>query len=504
MGSLLLMTGCMNATRSTGRAELAQDVAVQAQSDLREKIESFIEYFQSTLEEAAANIERSSPAKEHRKAAALWRVRMIEECRATANQDDAREVLVDVWTLCDRMHEYLTTGEGKSIFGASQPVAVACSESINAALEPIVQQFVPEASLASMREKIRAYGHANPIRGQFSVAPTERLSDTPEMEKGLGELFALPLAPLTALGAIGKTPESVRDVSKSVYRFSDVLEDLPASARWQLQLLAMNLEESPTVTTSVESVKKVSESSEEIAHGTTRFVQVVDEMPQKVRKEAEVLLKSVDESQPRIQTTLEQAQKTAATVRETVAGVDSTVVDVRESAVALEQAANAVTVTAREILKFIPSDMKDESGQLVGNDAGGQETAITPNRVASVADVHDADEPGSTDRDKSFSFQAVTESANSLGETTDKLRQLLGDVRTMLDDGSLSKETAALDTQMRGTVDFSALRLEGVVDHAAKRLAQLLVMTFVLGVIYRLAASRFTRSRTYFGDELGK
>jgi uncharacterized protein YoxC len=257
-----------------------------------------------------------------------------------------------------------------------------------------------------------------------------------------------------------------------------------------------------------------------VADNSTRFVQVIDDMPQKVRNEAEALLKTVDESQPQVQTTLKEAQKTATTVqgasqdiRETVAGVDRTVSNVRESAVALQQAADAVTVTAKEILKFIPSTMKDETGQLIGTPPGDRGARPTPSSAASTGKTDTsvafpaapAGEPvgspvaGSNSPvpigDTGFSFQAVTESANSLGAATEKLQQLLGELRAFLEGGSLSTQTSAVEDHMRGAVDFSAGQLRGVVDHAAKRSAQLLLLAFVLVIVYQVAVTRFIRPR---------
>jgi len=516
---LLLMPGCQ-APQPTGRPEVDQKLVVPDPSELRERLDDFVQFFQATIESTAADIERKSPAKEHRKAAALWRVRMIEECRAIVDQDDSREVFVDLWTLCQRMHDYFTAGDGRAIFGPSQSLAVAASEKINESIEGLVQQFVAKNSLAKLRETVASYSRAHPIRGEFVVAPAERLSDNPEIEKGIGELVALPFAPLKALGAIGRTPESVRDVSKSVYRFSEVLEDLPASARWQLQLLGMNLDESATVSTTVGSFRKLCDSSAQVADNSSRFVQTIDDMPAKVRKETEVLLKTVDESHPHVQTTLNEAQKTATAVqeasqdiRQTVAGVERTVGDVRESAAALEQAANAVTVTAKEILKFVPSTMKDETGQIIGKQAGRPPAASVANLAAYPETMEFAPAPPATTpgepavsvaaasnvrlpaKDTAFSFQAVTESATSLGATTEKLRGLLGDLRSFLDEGSLSSATGSLDGQVRGTVDFSAARLQAVVDHAAKRGLQLLLLAFFLLVVYQLGVARFTRPR---------
>ena len=97
--------------------------------------------------------------------------------------------------------------------------------------------------------------------------------------------------------------------------------------------------------------------------------------------------------------------------------------------------------------------------------------------------------------DTSFSFQAVTKSANSLGATAEKLRELLGELRTFVEGGSISTKTGSIDSHMRGTIDSATVQLRGVVDHAAKRLAQLLLLAFVLVIVYQVGVIRFLRSQ---------
>ena len=93
-------------------------------------------------------------------------------------------------------------------------------------------------------------------------------------------------------------------------------------------------------------------------------------------------------------------------------------------------------------------------------------------------------QPGKPTKDTRFSFQAITESANALGETTGTLQSLLGDVRELLDSQSISQETDAV-----------ALAAGGIVDRAAKRIAQLLLLLFVLLLVYGVIRGKLLRSR---------
>ena len=102
-----------------------------------------------------------------------------------------------------------------------------------------------------------------------------------------------------------------------------------------------------------------------MADSTVEFSKTMQGMPGEVRKEAEGFLERMDASQPELRTTFGEAQKTITLissashdVKDVMLKVDRTVSDVEEASAALESAANAVTITAKEILKFIPASKK--------------------------------------------------------------------------------------------------------------------------------------------------
>jgi hypothetical protein len=226
-----------------------------------------------------------------------------------------------------------------------------------------------------------------------------------------------------------------------------------------------------------------------------------------VRAEAEGLLERVDKSQPELQTTLGQAQKTAEAigktsrdVRDTSSQVSQTVASVKEASAALEKAADAVTITAKEVLKFIPASMKDETGQIVGKKAAeaekddGSKSEVSSKPAGSQAaerdDLAEDAGGGKGKKDTSFSFQAVTESAVALGNTMEKAHRLLADVQVFVDSDSIPKQASVLDAQFGKRVDLTRMEAQNLVDHAAKRGAQLLVLLFVLLVVYRVVSTR--------------
>lgn len=518
-----LFCGC--AARPASGPQLASQAIVLSEdsTELDEQISSFVDTFESAVEHLAMELERKAATPEERRSAILLRVRLTAECRDAAGQPDPKESLLDLWTLSQSTFDFLANGEGKSLFGERQPMAVAAARAILDDIEILARRCIDEASYEHARQAVLAYANKRPMQSGFSKRPARDLSDEPQGE-ALQRIISLPLAPLTALAGVGRAPDSIRSVSHSVDRFTDVAEDFPANVRWQSQLLAMNLGESPQVAGTVASVQRFADSSAALAASSTEFVRVAEEMPRNLRSEAECLLERFDASQPGLQTTLGEATRTVESVSEaserirgSAAEVALTVDQVRDASESLEKAAIAVKQTAGEILKFIPSTMKDENGQVIGRTIGADTrpaavgTEVRPfsvgdevrfvahgvnaagvganQAVASAATtaMHDARIAtaetatlSAGGEDKSFSFQAVGHSAQALGETADKLRELLTDFRGLLDGGTLSREAGALDLQLRNATDTTGLKLRELIDHAAKRAAQLLCLLFAL------------------------
>ena len=220
-------------------------------------------------------------------------------------------------------------------------------------------------------------------------------------------------------------------------------------------------------------------------------------MPRNVREETELLLDRIDKSHPAIHKTVVETKETAAlaeaatkNVQGAVAELRQTLPEVQEASSALEKCAESVTTTVREIQKFVPALREDASGAGSPADADAAPAAeVSPPAVASGEPV--ADETKPTEKRPPFSFQAITQSAEALGDTSGKLQLLLGDVRDLIDSQSLSTEVGALDNQYRGAVEAAGVRIEGVVDHVFKRAVQLFAVFFVLVVAYRLISRRY-------------
>ena len=259
MSAILLLsagcfTGCAGTSQSTRPTIL--DEHLQASEELQQRLRELVDDMQASVEQAASEIERQTSVKEQRRTAARWRIHAVAAARATLDEADPRESLLDLWAFSWRMQNHFTTGEGRNVFGEYQELAVDTSKhAVDAveqmAREPLGDEFEPA------RERVMTYANEHPLGTEYSGEPLEKFSDHEENQTLLKQIVEIPLSPFAAMSGVGKTPGSVRDVSRSIDGFTEVVEDLPADARWQMQLLVMNLEETETIVDMRKAVTQV-------------------------------------------------------------------------------------------------------------------------------------------------------------------------------------------------------------------------------------------------------
>ncbi len=442
-----------------------QNAAILEQLD--KKIREFVSNSDITFEQFFMELEQKTSTQAQRRAVTLWRVRMTSQRQAALDLGAPLKTLADLWTQNQQIVNYLETGDGRILFGTLQEQALKKAQGTLVEFERIPRAVLPEAEFVAIQKEVRAHAQAYPITGEF-VFPSERTPEDPALMSVANRIIDVPLTPFYALNGIGKAPETVRDISSSVDRFRDVVEEFPSNSRWQLKLLATEIEGTPAVTDTVASVKEVAASS-------TKFTTAFEAMPTKLRMEAEQLLRDINASQPEWRRTLadtqamvELARSANRDLQETMTAGQKTVADVRAAADALEKAANAVTTTAKEIQKFIPSTMKDENGQITGKSES--ESA-----------------PGGKDKE-GFSFQAVTASAEALDRAVQDLQRLLADAANPV--GGL----AAVDGCVERRVETTTKHLQEVVDHIFFRCLLLLSAVFILLALYRMLSYRWLKN----------
>jgi len=341
------------------------------------------------------------------------------------DQEDSVIAFIETWALCSRFRAYLEEGEGASLYGDGQKIAVSYARLIEAEIEQIGRAFLKDDVFETTRKNINEFANANPIKGAFTGVTIFAT----EVQKGQSNPFMsvikIPMTPFRAIEGVDRTATAVNRFTDTAERFSDIVNELPESSRWQLQLLLYDLEETDMTKSFLASIAQFSESS-------SRLSKSVEELPEELREQLTQFVEDVDNKQASLQQTLRQAEKTALTLNDTLEKLDQTAgsfnavaKDVTETAHAWENAAKATGQVVQEINKIKPSPQKEES---------------------------------------SFDIKDYRDTAEQTSQAANDIKALLTEVEDLLESRSYSS----------------------MLDQLLLRAAGLVVLIFVLAVLYRI------------------
>ncbi|MHC4187918.1 MAG: cyclin family protein, partial [Planctomycetota bacterium] len=256
------------------------------------------------------------------------------------------------------------------------------------------------------------------------------------------ETISLPLAPFRAMEGVDRGALAIDRFTHTAQNFTDVVERLPETTKWQMQLLFYDLEETDTIKSFVESTQKISDSSVKLAQST-------EDLPQRIREEATVLIEEIDEKQQNIQTTLQQAETTAV-------AIDSALLNSVKAANAFDNTVDSITSTTNSW--EIAAKATTEAIQEVQN--------LIPKR-----------EPGTK---SSFQITDVRDAAIEVSNTAKEIRTVTADLSTLLATDDLDKLTSMA---------------QKLTSHITRRIAFLIILIFVLTFGYRILSIRIISNK---------
>jgi hypothetical protein len=246
---------------------------------------------------------------------------------------------------------YLEEGEGSSLYGEGQAIALNGAKLLEMEIERIGHVFLKDDVLETAKKNIVEFANANPIKGTFSSITVFATEAKRDQANPFMSIMKIPMTPFRAMEGVDRTASAIHRFTDSTEHFSDIVSELPESSRWQLQLLLYDLEETDMTKSFLASLAQFSQSSQ-------RLSKSVDELPQQLSKEMSQFVQDIDARQANLQKTLEQTEKTTAAISgaleklETASvSVDATAKDASETARAWQSAAQVIGDVAREHYK---------------------------------------------------------------------------------------------------------------------------------------------------------
>jgi hypothetical protein len=425
-----------------------------SKEELRRALNNFEEYTASVIKQASDELDILLPGVRTQRTNLLQRARLSQGFSAMLEQKDPIIAFVETWGLCVRYRIYMKEGEGSKLFGEHQYVAVVAAERIEQRIEQIGREFLKEDIFLETREQVQNFARQNPITGTFSNVIIFATEARPGQPSAFDNVLSIPMAPFSAMKGVDRTATAISDARGSLDRISDVVQDLPESARWQLLLLLLEMEDIEAVKIILTSMTKLSDSSVKLADSA-------EKLPEKLREQISILVEDIDSKQANIQTTLEQGEKTAiavdkafSTAGQTIETTGQAAKNVDEAAEGWENAVDATSELVQLIRQWIDEMPKKE-----------------PSEKTSVSDYKDT-------------ARGVTDAAN-------ELRSLVTDVRGLLESEALSGHIEDVNNRVVGALDQSAVNAQSVTDHITWRIIQLAGVIFVMALLYRFVAGYF-------------
>ncbi len=436
---LVMLTGCQGNNgllSATGGLSVAIDPA-QLQGELHLLMDSHMADTVGTATEIAAGTQD----RRVRENCLRWKMRTHDTYASILSEDDPRKAFVYAWTSAVQLRQYLTAGAGKDIFGDRQAVAVTLAQKMESEALALGRKHFSGHAIDAARPEIET------IASHYSTQTTLD-SKLPSLTDGAsGELVALlklPLLPVTTLEGASSTPRAIEHFTEATRDFSAIVQHLPESTRWQMELILMEMESSGPGAV----LAKEMDHLQKITADATAALKTI---PAEVRQEVDKSLASIEKMQPQLKATLADARVVAEQMRLTA---DKTTEAIKEGRTTAEVASKTADQFAAAS-KSLQAAAAEIRGLLADYDK--------------LRQPQPGEKPGPSVADYRAAADSFTAAAR--------------EIRTLLDELQHPKGQQVALGQMAGEIRNAA-------DFIMWRAIALAVTVFALALLYRLIVRR--------------
>ena len=451
--------------KSNEEVKLNESLTVDADmiKNIDLETDDFIEYIDDQIDSISVDLIAGTNNRVSQRAAMEMKKFFNKRVHKYENIDDPRKTFLSTWSLIYRYLNYISNGDGKSLFGDQQKKIIETFSAIQFHMEKIAKKHLSSKQLKTIKKDLANYAKEYPIKGYYQDAP--EVAST-----GFVDYIQIPLAPFRAINAINQGRASIEDISKTVARFTDIAEDLPDEIRWQLQVLAVQLQQNDILKTNTDSFKKLAETSEQM-------VKIVDQYPDKVSekvkkaakdldatvKQLSVISKQIDASMTKLQTSSKSFENFGKDINQSTEKITASLKQVEQSSNALSKAAESVSKAMKDILAF--SKHLDES--------------------SSKEEKDDNKDP--------FLVQ-VEKASIALEKTAAEISGTLQKVIDLSEKKPFSDEINSIDQKAQSTVIMTRQEGQSLVDYIFKKAIILISIIFALSLIVIITKSRVSKS----------
>lgn len=433
----VLLHGCEQGQFRPFRKAPAPPTDQISKEELREALDNYEEFFIATVKNVSDQLDELMPNTRNYKSTLHLRDHTISACRTMLEQDDPQVAFVDSWVLAVRLAEYFKSGHGSELFGKYQSLAVNAAGQIQEHIERIGKVFLDTKTFIITQNKVYEFSRTHPIGKKYAesiVFATEAKDGQPSL---FDDVINISLVPFKAVEGVPGRVVGTHKLSESADHFSDIVESLPESARWQLLLLLYDMEKTDMVKSALANMNEFAESS-------SRFANSAEKLPEQLRQQISILIEEIDAKQENIRATLKTAQETAAAMNLTMA-------ETNKAADSIDRTAKSVAETARAW---------DSAAKTIGE----------------VVKGFTREKPPKTEAGPPFNINDYRATAETVSQTVSKMQELTVEVHKLIESEQLSQYISVP---------------RKITNILAWRIAQLVTLIFLLALAYRLVTVRF-------------
>jgi len=272
--SPLLLPACTSWWPMPGR-----NSSPYSEQELSADMAQYAGYFSSVVSAAADEIAYQAHSRAVRRSTLVWKLRTIPWAQEVAFSDIPQKAYVKSLGLAKAIHDYLSVGDGRAIFGEHQPIAVKAAKDIEQAALAIGPRFLDSQQVARLESQLEELARKYPIRGRdFSTQRNAQIAIT-ELDSGstgLGWVLGIPMSPFRALEGVGSTGVALLEINRTALEVAAIIDELPRQNRWQLELLLYDIEERDTMIAGLAAFEQMAASAD-------RASLAIDRLPDALR-----------------------------------------------------------------------------------------------------------------------------------------------------------------------------------------------------------------------------
>ncbi|MCK5435036.1 MAG: hypothetical protein KAI88_00250, partial [Nitrosomonadaceae bacterium] len=219
---LLVLSGCSLLTIETP-AEPLPERDLNARMLTRE----FALVFGNTVAAEANKISASTDDVSIRLAVLRWKISGITECLIAATQIAPLVSMLDTWTFTIQMHEFYKSAESGKLFGDQQQSVIDTTQNLRDQMRAVVLSLTTSKEFDRFEAIVNTHTAMYPIT-RAGLARTSLINGHHWEEDD----------ELLGLSTVGTAAEAMSDIADRMRLYSAAA---PASSRWQLQLLALEM-----------------------------------------------------------------------------------------------------------------------------------------------------------------------------------------------------------------------------------------------------------------------